>query len=83
MDIDDVLRRFTFFFDISISLFEEVAKFRAGRRIWAKIARDRLGAKDPHVGDSSFTARPPASISPSSNRSTTSRAYRSRPLPGF
>ncbi|WJR78096.1 acyl-CoA mutase large subunit family protein [Bradyrhizobium sp. NP1] len=47
MDIDDVLRRFTFFFDISISLFEEVAKFRAGRRIWARIARDRLGAKDP------------------------------------
>lgn len=47
MDVDDVLRRFTFFFDISISLFEEVAKFRAGRRIWAKIARDRLGAKDP------------------------------------
>ncbi len=47
MDVDDVLRRFTFFFDISISLFEEVAKFRAGRRIWARIARDRLGAKDP------------------------------------
>ncbi|MBR1087672.1 acyl-CoA mutase large subunit family protein [Bradyrhizobium manausense] len=47
MDIDDVLRRFTFFFDISISFFEEVAKFRAGRRIWARIARDRLGAKDP------------------------------------
>ena len=47
MDIDDVLRRFTFFFDISISMFEEVAKFRAGRRIWARIARDRLGAKDP------------------------------------
>lgn len=47
MHIDDVLRRFTFFFDISISLFEEVAKFRAGRRIWARIARDRLGAKDP------------------------------------
>ncbi|WDA39269.1 acyl-CoA mutase large subunit family protein [Sphingobium sp. YC-XJ3] len=47
MDIDDVLRRFTFFFDISISFFEEVAKFRAARRIWARIARDRLGAKDP------------------------------------
>jgi methylmalonyl-CoA mutase N-terminal domain/subunit len=47
MDVDDVLRRFTFFFDISISLFEEVAKFRAGRRIWARIARDRLGARDP------------------------------------
>jgi methylmalonyl-CoA mutase N-terminal domain/subunit len=47
MDIDVVLRRFTFFFDISISLFEEVAKFRAGRRIWARLARERLGAKDP------------------------------------
>jgi len=46
-DIDHVLRRFTFFFDISISFFEEVAKFRAGRRIWAEIARERLGAKDP------------------------------------
>ncbi|MEO1191898.1 MAG: acyl-CoA mutase large subunit family protein [Pseudomonadota bacterium] len=47
MDADHVLRRFTYFFDISISFFEEVAKFRAGRRIWARIARDRLGAKDP------------------------------------
>ena len=47
MDIDFVLRRFTFFFDISISFFEEIAKFRAGRRIWARLARERLGAKDP------------------------------------
>jgi len=47
MDIDHVLRRFTFFFDISISFFEEVAKFRAGRRIWARLTRERLGAKDP------------------------------------
>jgi methylmalonyl-CoA mutase N-terminal domain/subunit len=47
MDIDDVLRRFTFFFDISVSFFEEVAKFRAGRRIWSRIARERLGAKNP------------------------------------
>ena len=47
LDIDDVLRRFTFFFDVSISFFEEVAKFRAGRRLWTRIARDRLGAKDP------------------------------------
>jgi methylmalonyl-CoA mutase N-terminal domain/subunit len=47
MDIDHVLRRFTFFFDISISFFEEVAKFRAGRRIWARLARERLGAKNP------------------------------------
>ncbi len=44
---DAFLPRFTFFFDISISLFEEVAKFRAGRRIWARIARERFGARDP------------------------------------
>jgi methylmalonyl-CoA mutase, N-terminal domain len=47
MDIDVVLGRFTFFFDISISFFEEVAKFRAGRRIWARLARERLGAMEP------------------------------------
>jgi methylmalonyl-CoA mutase N-terminal domain/subunit len=47
MDPDAILPRFTFFFDISISFFEEVAKFRAARRIWARITRERLGAKDP------------------------------------
>ncbi|MBI2314406.1 MAG: acyl-CoA mutase large subunit family protein [Betaproteobacteria bacterium] len=43
---DAFLPRFSFFFDISISFFEEIAKFRAGRRLWAKIARERLGAKN-------------------------------------
>ena len=43
---DTFLPRFTFFFDISISFFEEVAKFRAGRRIWARVTKERLGAKD-------------------------------------
>ncbi len=47
MEPDAFLPRFTFFFDISVSLFEEIAKFRAGRRIWARIARERLGARDP------------------------------------
>jgi pivalyl-CoA mutase large subunit len=46
-DPDQFLPRFTFFFDISISFFEEVAKFRAGRRIWAELTRERFGAKDP------------------------------------
>lgn len=45
-DPDYFLPRFTFFFDISISFFEEIAKFRAGRRIWADITRNRFGAKD-------------------------------------
>jgi methylmalonyl-CoA mutase N-terminal domain/subunit len=47
MDPDQFLPRFTFFFDISLSFFEEVARFRAGRRIWARLARERYGAKDP------------------------------------
>jgi methylmalonyl-CoA mutase N-terminal domain/subunit len=47
MDPDTFLPRFTFFFDISLSFFEEIAKFRAGRRIWARLARDELGARDP------------------------------------
>ena len=47
MDPDQFLPRFTFFFDISVSLFEEVAKFRAGRRVWARLCRERFGAKDP------------------------------------
>ncbi len=47
MEADAFLPRFTFFFDISISFFEEIAKFRAGRRMWARIAQDRFGACDP------------------------------------
>jgi methylmalonyl-CoA mutase N-terminal domain/subunit len=47
MDMADVLTRFTFFFDISVSFFEEVAKFRAGRRIWARIVRQRFAIDNP------------------------------------
>ncbi len=47
MDPDAFLPRFTFFFDISISFFEEIAKLRAGRRLWQRIARERFGAKNP------------------------------------
>jgi methylmalonyl-CoA mutase N-terminal domain/subunit len=47
LELDDILPRFTFFFDISISFFEEIAKFRAGRRVWARLTRERLGATDP------------------------------------
>ena len=57
MNPDEFLPRFTFFFDISISFFEEVAKFRAARRIWARVARDRLGAKDPRAWRFKFHAQ--------------------------
>lgn len=57
MDPDQFLPRFTFFFDVSISFFEEIAKFRAARRIWAGIARDRPGAKDPRSWRFKFHAQ--------------------------
>ena len=57
MDPDAFLPRFTFFFDISLNFFEEVAKFRAGRRIWARLARERLGAKDPRSWRFKFHAQ--------------------------
>ena len=54
---DAFLPRFTFFFDISMSFFEEVAKFRAGRRIWARLTRDRYGAQDPRSWRFKFHAQ--------------------------
>lgn len=45
--IDEFASRLSFNFDIHGNLFEQVAKFRAGRRLWAKIVRDKYGAKDP------------------------------------
>jgi methylmalonyl-CoA mutase N-terminal domain/subunit len=47
LDVDDFLPRLSFFFDVHNDFFEEVAKFRAARRIWAKVARERFGAKNP------------------------------------
>jgi methylmalonyl-CoA mutase N-terminal domain/subunit len=44
---DDVAPRLSFFFAAHNDLFEEVAKFRAARRLWARIARDRYRATDP------------------------------------
>ena len=47
LDVDDFLPRLSFFFDVHNDFFEEVAKFRAARRIWAKVTRERFGAKNP------------------------------------
>jgi methylmalonyl-CoA mutase N-terminal domain/subunit len=47
LDIDTFAPRLSFFFNAHNDLFEEVAKFRAARRIWAKIMKERFGAKDP------------------------------------
>ena len=47
LDVDSFAPRLSFFFDAHLDFFEEVAKFRAARRIWARKMRDVFGAKDP------------------------------------
>ena len=47
LDIDDFAPRLSFFFNAQIDFFEEIAKYRAARRIWAHELRDTYGAKDP------------------------------------
>jgi methylmalonyl-CoA mutase N-terminal domain/subunit len=47
LDVDTFAPRLSFFWDIHNDFFEEIAKLRAARRIWARHLRDRYGAKDP------------------------------------
>jgi methylmalonyl-CoA mutase, N-terminal domain len=47
LDVDEFAPRLSFFFDVHNDFFEEVAKFRAARRIWAKRLRDVYGARNP------------------------------------
>ena len=62
MEVDSFAPRFSFFFAAYTNLLEEVAKFRALRRIWARIMKERFGAKNPrsmmlrfHVQTDGFT----------------------------
>jgi methylmalonyl-CoA mutase N-terminal domain/subunit len=45
--VDDLAPKFSFFWNAHNDLFEEIAKYRASRRIWARVLRDRYGAKSP------------------------------------
>ena len=47
LDVDEFAPRLSFFFNAHNNLFEEVAKFRAVRRLWARIMKERFGAKNP------------------------------------
>jgi methylmalonyl-CoA mutase, N-terminal domain len=47
LDVDTFAPHLSFFFDAHIDFFEEIAKFRAARRLWSKIMKERFGAKDP------------------------------------
>ncbi len=46
LDVDDFAPRFSFFFNSHMDFFEEICKFRAARRIWATVMREKYGAKD-------------------------------------
>jgi methylmalonyl-CoA mutase N-terminal domain/subunit len=68
LDVDEVGRQISFFFYTHTDVFEEIAKYRAGRRLWAKIMRERFGAKTDRAcmfrtgcvcGGSSLTAEQP------------------------
>ena len=68
LNVDEFGRRLSFFFNVHNNFFEEIAKFRAARRMWSKIMRDRFGAKDPaamklrfhsQTAGSSLTAQQP------------------------
>lgn len=68
MDVDDFAPRLSFFFNAHNNFFEEIAKYRACRRMWAKIMKDRFGAKNPkswmlrfhtQTGGSTLTAQQP------------------------
>ncbi|MBC7797117.1 MAG: methylmalonyl-CoA mutase, partial [Pyrinomonadaceae bacterium] len=49
MDVDDFVPRMSFFFNAHNDFFEEIAKYRAARVVWAKTMRDRFGAKNPRT----------------------------------
>jgi methylmalonyl-CoA mutase N-terminal domain/subunit len=49
LEVDEFAPRLSFFFNAHNDFFEEIAKFRAARRMWAKIMRDRFGAKSPRA----------------------------------
>lgn len=68
LDVDEFAPRLSFFFNAHNDLFEEVAKFRAARRLWAKIMKERFHAKNPkswmlrfhtQTGGSTLTAQQP------------------------
>ncbi len=68
LDVDSFAPQLSFFFNAHNNLFEEIAKFRAARRMWARIMRDRFGARNPkswklrfhtQTGGSTLTAQQP------------------------
>ena len=62
LPVDDFAPRLSFFFNAHNDLFEEVAKFRAARRMWARIMREEFGARDPRSWMMRFHAQTAGSM---------------------
>ena len=81
LKVDDFGPQLSFFFVAQSNLLEEVAKYRAARRLWARIMVERFGSENPAHRCSDSTLRPPASHSRPNNRTTTSSDPPCRPSP--
>jgi methylmalonyl-CoA mutase N-terminal domain/subunit len=57
LDVDTFAPRISFFFNAHSDFFEEIAKYRAARRIWARVMRDRFGARNPRSWQLRFHAQ--------------------------
>ena len=58
--VDDFAPRLSFFFDVHNDFFEEIAKFRAARRLWARLLKERFNAEKAEILKLRTHARPPA-----------------------
>ena len=70
LGVDEFAPRLSFFFNAHNDLLEEIAKYRAARRLWAHLMRDRFGAKDPDFDEVAFSRAdgPGSSSLPRSSR---------------
>jgi methylmalonyl-CoA mutase N-terminal domain/subunit len=82
LDVDEFAPRLSFFFNAHIDFFEEIAKYRAARRIWARELRDSYGASDErsllmrfHTQTAGLSLTAPT---PTSAASTSSAAWSTR-----
>ncbi len=79
MEVDSFAPRLSFFFNAHIDFFEEICKYRAARRIWARHMRERYGAKDPRSWQTAF---PHANRGVQRDRAAAGKQHRARCVRG-
>ena len=75
LDVDDFAPRLSFFFNAHSDFFEELAKYRAARKVWYKVMTERFHCNEPSIGDASI---PHANCGLRSDRTATQQQHRSR-----